>query len=189
MPLAGGRVLGTMSRADSGDGDTTAGGVLRLLEGRGDTVKVAMGHRCYLEVPLVRSFPVSKPDECIALRDPSGREIGVLTSLATLDAASRQATDRALSLCYFVRRMLRTYDPREISESGAVGALRWVGDTDRGATAREVSQPTEQIRVLPGGRVLFLSGVASDFTSTRSAVLIWQAGGAWRRMPACGRYK
>ncbi|MDP1686241.1 DUF1854 domain-containing protein [Hydrogenophaga sp.] len=110
-------------------------------------------------VQVVRSFPLSAPDEAISIVGPNGHELVFVARLQALAEAQRTALDRALSEREFSPVILRI---REVSTFATPST--WQVDTDRGATEL-VLKVEEDIRRLPGQpRLLITSahGVVFD---------------------------
>ena len=96
-------------------------------------------HRAMLPV---RAFPISAPDEGIALVGSEGRELAWIEHLADLPTAQRAIVEEELATREFmpeIRRIVRV--------SGYVTPCTWTVETDRGETAF-VLKSEESIRRL-----------------------------------------
>ena len=110
-------------------------------------------------VQVVRSFPLSAPDEAIAIVGHDGHEVVFVARLAGLDEPRRNAVAQALSEREFSPVIQRI---REVSTFGTPST--WQVDTDRGPTEL-VLKVEEDIRRLPGQRRLLITsahGVVFD---------------------------
>jgi hypothetical protein len=99
-------------------------------------------------VKPVRAFPLTHPEEWIALLDERGRSVHLVGHLDELEPDSRAALTQELERLYFLPRIRKI---RQIREQHGVLSLEV--DTDRGRRAFEVGS-REQIRCLPTGRLL-----------------------------------
>ena len=117
------------------------------------------GSPAQVGVQVVRSFPLSAPDEAISIVGPDGHELVFVARVQALAEAQRTALDRALSEREFSPVILRI---REVSTFGTPST--WQVDTDRGPTEL-VLKVEEDIRRLPGQRRLLITsahGVVFD---------------------------
>lgn len=102
-------------------------------------------------VQVVRAFPLSAPDEDIAIVSSEGQELHFVTHLDTLDADGQQALREALAEREFVPVIERI---RAVSTFATPST--WQVDTDRGPTEL-VLKVEEDIRRLPGARRLLIT--------------------------------
>lgn len=79
-------------------------------------------------VPL-RLFPLSEPDDWIALLDSTGRELAVIEEVSRLDSSSREILATELARREFVPVILRIQ-----GVSGNSEPCSWQVETDRGNT-------------------------------------------------------
>lgn len=120
--------------------------------------RVADGH-AQVGVQVVRSFPLSAPDEAISIVGPDGHEVVFVARLDALDEPHQAAVVQALSEREFSPVVLRI---REVSTFSTPST--WQIDTDRGPTEL-VLKVEEDIRRLPGQRRLLITsahGVVFD---------------------------
>jgi hypothetical protein len=104
-------------------------------------------------VQVVRAFPLSAPEEDIAIVSTGGQELVFVARLDALDALNQQALRGALAEREFVPVIERI---RSVSTFATPST--WQVDTDRGATEL-VLKVEEDIRRLPGAqRLLVTSG-------------------------------
>jgi len=118
------------------------------------------------ELPDARAamaFPVTAPDTFVDLCDAKGESVGMLRSLAELDAGSRGAVKAALEARYLIPKVLRVL---ELSELGPF-VLRWRVQTDRGERTIHTESPREAIRYQTPDhlRLTDLAGNHYDFPS------------------------
>lgn len=113
----------------------------------------------HVGVQVVRSFPLSAPDEAISIVGPDGHEVVFVARLDALDEPHQAAVVQALSEREFSPVVLRI---REVSTFSTPST--WQIDTDRGPTEL-VLKVEEDIRRLPGQRRLLITsahGVVFD---------------------------
>jgi hypothetical protein len=102
-------------------------------------------------VQVVRAFPLSAPEEDIAIVSTGGQELVFVARLDALDAPHQQALREALAEREFVPVIERI---RSVSTFATPST--WQVDTDRGATEL-VLKVEEDIRRLPGARRLLVT--------------------------------
>ena len=94
-------------------------GRLRLFRDRTQRLRLTInGDRSYLDVKVVRAFPLSLPERYIGFLDGKDRVIGLLVDPAQMDAESQRAAAQALQRHYFVPTITRIHAMRE--EFGAI---------------------------------------------------------------------
>lgn len=98
-------------------------------------------------VEPVRCFPLTYPDEQIALVDAEGREVLRIGSLSDLPSEQRAMLEAELAE--------REFSPviQRIVRAGVSLPCRWDVETDRGATTFQVDSEDE-LRRLPSGTVI-----------------------------------
>ncbi len=112
-----------------------------------------IGGVAHPSVQVVRAFPLSAPEEDIAIVCTDGEELVFVDRLDALDAPNQQALREALAEREFVPLIERIH-----SVSTFATPSTWQVDTDRGATEL-VLKVEEDIRRLPGAkRLLVTSG-------------------------------
>jgi len=121
---------------------------LRRDERQRIMVEFADGRR-YAEVVVTHAFPVSRPGRCVLLREPGGREIGLIANTDGLDRESQEVLETELDRSYFMPRILHV---RAIEEE--FGIATWHVVTDRGPTRFQVRARSESIWPLGGARYL-----------------------------------
>ncbi len=124
--------------------------------------------REHSELRAYRTFPLTAPDDWISLvstddpdgdghRSDGGRservEVGVLAGLDGLDAASRDAIEKALHLRYFLPRVLSIVSVQD-EAPGQSGALVWELLTDRGPMRLRMRNLFSGFEQFPSGRIV-----------------------------------
>ncbi|MCK4284467.1 MAG: DUF1854 domain-containing protein [Candidatus Brocadiae bacterium] len=103
---------------------------LRLFrDGSGHLRLTVEGDRSYLDVKVVRAFPLSEPERYIGLLDARSGDkvIGLVPEPQRLDAQSKQIAAEALERHYFVPTITRV-----VSLTEEFGAVYCDVETDRG---------------------------------------------------------
>lgn len=106
-------------------------------------------------VVILRSFPVTNPDEFLSVREPDskkqgrGKEIGMIRRLSDFDEATR---------ALFAEELDRRYFTPEIKKISSVkdkfGYLYWDVVTTAGNVTFVLNNPFSNIRVLEDGRIM-----------------------------------
>ena len=107
-----------------------------------------VGDREFVDLRVVRVFPISSMAEHVSFLDSIGKEVALLAHPRGLDKASRHALEKAFDRMYYVPKIVRV-----LSVTETFGLSRWEVMTDRGYAAFEITD-REGIRKLPGGRYL-----------------------------------
>lgn len=81
----------------------------------------------YARVAVYRSFPLTRPDEFISVRDLQGKEIGIIEDLRALPLQMQQLLREELERRYFTPTILRV-----LSVKDEFGYSYWEVETDRG---------------------------------------------------------
>lgn len=106
--------------------------------------------RSYLDIAVLRVFPLSDPDRYLSLRDGEGKEIGVLADPAVLDEEALRMLDRALERRYFIPVVRRVVSAKE-----RFGIVDWQMETDRGVRRFSTQNLRENLtRPAPGRLIL-----------------------------------
>ena len=124
-------------------------GEIRFHRDAFDDLVLERGEERFAGVQILRGFPHSDADRMISVRDSEGEELGIIASLAEVDADSRRLLEEELERAYFVPRITRV--------TGLVERFhvpKWEVDTDRGPRVFEVRSGRSDVRVLGGGRIL-----------------------------------
>lgn len=104
--------------------------------------------QAYVGIEPVRCFPLSDPDQMVALIDAEGREIMTLPNLNSLSPAAREMVESELSAREFVPVIERV-----ISTSHPFPPCVWRVATDRGETQFQL-ESEDDIRKLTTHRVM-----------------------------------
>ena len=99
---------------------------------------------CCLHMRVFCSFPLSRPDVYISLRDGENRELGLIEKLHDLDRASRQVAEEEIERRYFLPEITAVYRVQ-----GHFGTYDWEVETDRGRRAFLVRGRGENIVRIP----------------------------------------
>jgi hypothetical protein len=111
---------------------------------------VSLDGEDYEGVRAMRTFPLSEKADYVSFLDEKDHEVVLLAHPRELDKESRRALQKALDRMYYVAKILRVDDIKEI-----MGVAHWKVETDRGYAAFEVVGH-EHIRRLPGGRLIIV---------------------------------
>ena len=103
----------------------------------------------YVDVRPARCFPWSVPECYVSLRDPEGREIVLLESLAGLDPASRATIEKELADKVFNPKIRRIVEYKH-----DMGVTTITAETDRGTVTFHV-RSRDDVRMLSPTRALF----------------------------------
>jgi len=123
------------------------------------------GEREFLDVRAAAAFPISGRASLVSFLGEQGREVLLLRDPERLEANSRAVLEDELARVYFTPRITRIYRIEE-----TFGCSRWEVETDRGFTIFEISD-REQIRLLPGGRILIQDVDGTRFEIPDAAAL------------------
>jgi hypothetical protein len=104
---------------------------------------------CGMRVEAYRAFPLSYPEEYIALRDGGGREIGVLRDLREVAPTMRALVEEELRRRYFLPQITAI---RNVTER--FGSTEWDVETDRGPRRLAMRQINEAITEVSPERYL-----------------------------------
>jgi catechol 2,3-dioxygenase-like lactoylglutathione lyase family enzyme len=96
----------------------------------------------------MRAFPLSEPEQFVALLDTDGNEVALIPDLSQLPARPRELLEQELEKSYFLPELVRVL---EISDE--FGIQRWEVETDRGARVFEV-RSREDLRWLHPGHLI-----------------------------------
>ena len=110
-----------------------------------------IGGESHQGVQVVRAFPLTAPEEDIAIVASDGHELAFVARLDALDAPNQEAVREALAEREFVPVIQRI---RSVSTFATPSV--WQVETDRGATEL-VLKVEEDIRRLPGARRLLVT--------------------------------
>ena len=106
-------------------------------------------------VVVLRSFPVTNPDEFLSVREPDsgkrgrGKEIGMIRRISDFDEAARALILEELNRRYFTPQIKRIFSVKD-----KFGYLYWEAETTAGHVTFVMNNPFSNIRVLEDGRIL-----------------------------------
>jgi hypothetical protein len=152
----------------------SGGGGTLALRHEGDGRLLATLGPVSIAVKVRQCFPWSEPQRFLSLRDDEDEEVALVADPATLDAASRQALERALADAGFVLDVTRVVDIIE-----EVEIRQWTVETKHGPRHFQ-THLDDWPRELPGGGML-IRDVAGDLyrlsdpkhMDKRSRDLLW----------------
>ena len=147
----------------SGETDAAAFGLERDAFGR-LVLTDARGRRHEGVVP-VRAFPLSAPDECLALVGGDGHELVWVERIGQLPHATRTLIEEELASLHLMPEIVRLESVSSFSTPSV-----WQVETDRGATLLTLKSE-DDIRRLPDTRLLIASGEGVSFLVRDRAAL------------------
>ena len=132
--------------------DNAAGAIrpedVKVWEDEFRRLHLKVGDREFVDLRVVRVFPISSMADHVSFLDSIGKEVALLAHPHGLDKASRHALEKAFDRMYYVPKIVRV-----LSVAETFGLSRWEVMTDRGYAAFEITD-REGIRKLPDGRYL-----------------------------------
>ncbi|MBO4971749.1 MAG: DUF1854 domain-containing protein [Clostridia bacterium] len=102
----------------------------------------------------IRSFPITDPDEFIAIREPDskdkgkGDEIGMIRKLSDFDKSAQELLGEELQRRYFTPQLSKIYSVKD-----KFGYSYWEVQTSAGKISFVMNNPSSNIRTLEDGRV------------------------------------
>jgi hypothetical protein len=106
--------------------------------------------RCFTNVHVCRSFPLSMPDQYISVREGEKIEIGLIRKLTDLNAEQRQIIEEELKRRYVIPIITKVHRIKE-----RFGVVDWSVDTNRGRRDFTTRDMRENVtRPSPGRYVL-----------------------------------
>ncbi len=126
----------------------SAGGMISLeLDG-------PEGHESFERVIILRSFPITAPNEFLSVREPStkrkgrGAELGMIRRLSDFDEETRALINEEMALRYFTPEIKKILSVKE-----KFGYSYWEAETTAGKVSFVLNNPFGNIRVLEDKRV------------------------------------
>jgi len=95
----------------------------------------------WLDVALVRLFPLRDPDRWVSLIDAEGREVGIIRDTAALPRGARGLVRDEFHRRYIVPEIQRILSTRRRGD-----AMEWVVETDRGTRTFLTRHLRDQLR-------------------------------------------
>lgn len=131
----------------------------RFLRSAGNLISLELtnadGNKEFFErVVILRSFPISNPDEFLSVREPDakksgrGKEIGLIRRMSDFDEETARLIDEELSLRYFSPVITKINSIKE-----KFGYYYWEAETTSGKVSFVLNNPYSNIRVLENGGV------------------------------------
>ena len=109
---------------------------------------LTVGEEAYQTVRPARCYPVSAPDEHVAIFDGEDRQIGLIEDVRQLRRSAREVLSDELALIYLTARVLAVR-----SVTGLHNLTTWEFETDRGPRTVYVKDRAD-IRRIPPRRVI-----------------------------------
>lgn len=141
---------------------------LRLYRAESGKLRLDVAEdRTYLDVKVVRAFPLSLPDAYLTFLDAGGGDkvIGHIVNPEELDEGTRQAAREALGRHYFIPTITRIHSMRE-----EFGAIYCDVETDRGRREFVARGIRDTLEELGGGELMI-----PDVDGNRYRVANWHA--------------
>jgi len=118
------------------------------------TVQGENGEEFFERVVVLRSFPVTAPDEFLSVREPDtrkkgrGAEVGMIRYLSDFDEETKKLINAELDLRYFTPVIQKI-----LSVKDKFGYSYWEAETTAGKVSFVLNNPFSQIRVLEDSRI------------------------------------
>ena len=118
------------------------------------TVNGENGEESFERVIVLRSFPVTAPNEFLSVREPDtrkkgrGAEIGMIRNLSDFDEETKALINAELDLRYFTPVIQKI-----LSVKDKFGYSYWEAETTAGKVSFVLNNPFSQIRVLEDMRI------------------------------------
>lgn len=116
-------------------------------------------------VVVIRSFPITNPDEYISVREPDtrqkgrGEELGLIVSLSDFDSETVALLNDELARRYFTPVITKIQSMKE-----KYGYTYCEADTSAGHASFVLNNPSNNIRTLEDGRVLITDTDGNRYT-------------------------
>jgi hypothetical protein len=120
---------------------------LELVDG--SHLKARLGEEEHAEVSIRQGFPLTAPNQYVAVLNKEGKELGIIPDSTKLDQSSQEALTSFFDTAYFEVRISRV-----LSVRANFGITTWKMTTDRGERSLVVRDRSD-IRKLPPDRMLF----------------------------------
>lgn len=130
----------------------------RFTKSKGGMISLELdgpeGHEVFERVIVLRSFPVTAPDEFLSVREPDtrkkgrGAELGMIRRLSDFDEETRALINEEMSLRYFTPEIKKI-----LSAKDKFGYSYWEAETTAGKVSFVLNNPFNQIRVLEDQRI------------------------------------
>lgn len=130
----------------------------RFTKSKGGMISLELdgpeGHEIFERVVVLRSFPVTAPDEFLSVREPDtrkkgrGAELGMIRRLSDFDEATRALINAEMDLRYFTPEVKKITSVKD-----KFGYSYWEAETTAGKVSFVLNNPFSQIRVLEDQRI------------------------------------
>ena len=131
----------------------------RFVTSKGGMISLTLEHEegepeFFERVVVMRSFPITAPDEFLSVREPDtrkkgrGAEIGMIRRLSDFDEATRAIINAELELRYFTPVIQKILSVKE-----KFGYSYWEAETTAGKVSFVLNNPFSNIRVLEDQRI------------------------------------
>ncbi len=117
------------------------------------------------DVHVTPTFPLSKRNAMVAVRNTAGEEVALLDDVSKLDSDSREIMSEEMERSYFMPRITDILFAEE-----KMNVLTIEAETDRGPRTVQLRNPRRAIRKLPHNRV-----VIRDVDNNRYEIKDWTA--------------
>lgn len=123
-------------------------------------------------VVVLRSFPITDPDDYIAIREPEtrksqrGQEIGLIRNIHDFDESTVALLREELDRRYFTPELYKIYSVKE-----KFGYSYWEADTSAGKVTFVLNNPSSNIRILEDDRIFIFDIDGNCFQITDPAKL------------------
>lgn len=144
----------------------------RFLRSKGGMISLELdgpeGHETFERVIVLRSFPITAPDEFLSVREPStkkkgrGAELGMIRRLSDFDAETQALINEEMALRYFTPEIRRILSVKE-----KFGYSYWEAETTAGKVSFILNNPFGSIRVLEDKRVYISDMDGNSFVIPR----------------------
>ena len=118
------------------------------------TVQGENGEEFFERVVVLRSFPVTAPDEFLSVREPDtrkkgrGAEVGMIRYLSDFDEETKKLINAELDLRYFTPVIQKI-----LSVKDKFGYSYWEAETTAGKVSFVLNNPSSNIRILEDDRI------------------------------------
>lgn len=124
-------------------------GKLRFLKAGAILRLTIADDKSYLKTIILRTFPLTHPDQYLSVKDDGGNEVGIIRSLAGLDSDSRRLVEEELKRRYFLPVIRQIHKVVE-----RFGVLEWHVDTEQGPYRFTTRDIRESVLRLGGDRYI-----------------------------------
>lgn len=120
-----------------------------IISDTGTLSVVLSDGKAYSRVHLLRTFPISAPEEFISICDAENKEIGVINRLTDLPVDQQKLIRKELHLRYVIPVIINIIEIKK-----GPNAFKWDVETDRGKKTFYVKERNEQLTFINKYRIL-----------------------------------